>query len=73
MELIQSWMANGLLQKSNKSTRDLEDIGQQYLNELLSRSFFQEIEQHSHSGSHLKYMTCYTIFHYMWHKMIIIA
>ena len=49
MELIQSWMANGLLQKSNKSARDLEDIGQQYLNELLSRSFFQEIEQYDHS------------------------
>jgi hypothetical protein len=49
MELIQSWMANGLLQKSNKSTRDLEDIGQQYLNELVSRSFFQEIEQYDHS------------------------
>jgi Leucine-rich repeat (LRR) protein len=49
MELIQSWMANGLLQKSNKSARDLEDIGQQYLNELVSRSFFQEIKQYDYS------------------------
>jgi hypothetical protein len=49
IELMQSWMANGLLQNSNKSARDLEDIGQQYLNELLSRSFFQEIEQNDHS------------------------
>jgi Leucine-rich repeat (LRR) protein len=48
LELIQSWMANGLLQKSNKSARDLEDIGQQYLNELVSRSFFQEIVQYDH-------------------------
>jgi Leucine-rich repeat (LRR) protein len=48
-DLINHWMANGLLQKSNKSTRDLEDIGQQYLNELLSRSFFQEIKQLDHS------------------------
>ncbi|KAM3738934.1 hypothetical protein ACB098_09G167000 [Castanea mollissima] len=42
-ELIQCWMANGLLKKSNKST-ELEDIGEQYLKELLSRSFFQEVE-----------------------------
>jgi Leucine-rich repeat (LRR) protein len=48
IELIRSWMANGLLQKSNKSARDLEDIGQQYFNELVSRSFFQEIVQYDH-------------------------
>ena len=48
VHLVNSWMANGLLQKSNKSARDLEDIGQQYLNELVSRSFFQEIVQYDH-------------------------
>ncbi|XP_030930477.1 disease resistance protein RGA2-like [Quercus lobata] len=42
-DLIQGWMANGLLKKSNKSTEELEDIGEQYLEELLSRSFFQEV------------------------------
>nr|XP_023891380.1 disease resistance protein RGA2-like [Quercus suber] len=41
--LIQCWMANGLLEKSNKSTEELENIGEQYLKELLSRSFFQEV------------------------------
>nr|POE96802.1 hypothetical protein CFP56_27466 [Quercus suber] len=35
-------MANGLLKKSNNSTEELEDIGEQYLKELLSRSYFQE-------------------------------
>ena len=30
-DLIQCWMANGLLEKSNKSTEELEDIGEQYL------------------------------------------
>ncbi|XP_065634570.1 putative disease resistance protein RGA1 [Quercus suber] len=45
--LIQCWMANGLLKKSNRSTEDLEDIGEQYLKELLSRSFFQEVEIYS--------------------------
>jgi Leucine-rich repeat (LRR) protein len=54
MELIQSWMANGLLRKSYESTQDLEDIGQQYLNELVSRSFFQEIVQFDHSSFSFK-------------------
>ena len=44
--LIQSWMASGLLQKSNKSNQELEDIGLQYIKELLSRSFFQEVQDH---------------------------
>jgi Leucine-rich repeat (LRR) protein len=48
VHLVNSWMANGLLQKSNKSARDLKDIGLQYLNELVSRSFFQEIMQFDH-------------------------
>ena len=43
-DLIQCWMANGLLKKSNKSTQESEDIGEQYLKVLLSRSFFQEAE-----------------------------
>ena len=41
-ELIQSWMANGLLHKSNESPQELEDIGLQYVKELFSRSLFQE-------------------------------
>ena len=49
VELIQSWMANGLLQKPDKSTRELEDIGQQYAMELLARSFFQEARAWSSS------------------------
>ena len=52
VELIQSWMANGLLQKPNKSTRELEDIGQQYASELLARSFFQEVEVNAWSSSY---------------------
>ena len=37
-------MANGLLKKSKESTEEMEDIGEQYLKELLSRSFFQEVQ-----------------------------
>uniref|UniRef100_A0A7N2M2V1 Disease resistance protein RGA3 n=1 Tax=Quercus lobata TaxID=97700 RepID=A0A7N2M2V1_QUELO len=44
LDLIQSWMANGLLQKSNKSAEELEDIGEQYIKDFLSRSLFQEFK-----------------------------
>ncbi|KAK9290299.1 hypothetical protein L1049_008466 [Liquidambar formosana] len=40
-ELICLWMAQGFLQSPNKS-QQLEDIGNRYFNELISRSFFQE-------------------------------
>ncbi|XVF75894.1 hypothetical protein PTKIN_Ptkin13bG0223200 [Pterospermum kingtungense] len=42
-ELVSFWMAHGLL-KSSKKNEDPEDIGSRYLNELLSRSFFQQTE-----------------------------
>ncbi|KAF3946066.1 hypothetical protein CMV_027627 [Castanea mollissima] len=48
-DLIQCWMANGLLRKSNKSTEELEGVGKQYLKELLSRSFFQEVRIYDHA------------------------
>ncbi|XVF30529.1 hypothetical protein REPUB_Repub16aG0065900 [Reevesia pubescens] len=42
-ELIQFWMAHGLLEPSNKNECP-DDIGRQYLNDLLSRSLFQDYE-----------------------------
>ncbi|XP_022719619.1 putative disease resistance protein RGA1 [Durio zibethinus] len=42
-ELIQFWMAHGLLQSSNKNESPA-DIGRQYLNDLLSRSLFQDCD-----------------------------
>ncbi|XVF41674.1 hypothetical protein PTKIN_Ptkin01aG0298900 [Pterospermum kingtungense] len=42
--VIQFWMAHGLLQASAES-EDLEDIGRRYLNDLSSRSFFQDFER----------------------------
>ncbi|KAK9290179.1 hypothetical protein L1049_008345 [Liquidambar formosana] len=41
--MINYWMAQGLLSSSNKS-QQLEDIGNRYFNELMSRSFFQDIQ-----------------------------
>ncbi|TYH23560.1 hypothetical protein ES288_A03G023400v1 [Gossypium darwinii] len=41
--LIQLWMANGFLQ-SRYENEEPEDIGNRYLQELQSRSFFQQVE-----------------------------
>ncbi|XP_031249206.1 putative disease resistance protein RGA3 [Pistacia vera] len=41
-ELVQIWMAHGLLQSHNEN-QDLENIGKQYVRELMLRSFFQDI------------------------------
>ncbi|KAK9291220.1 hypothetical protein L1049_009408 [Liquidambar formosana] len=42
-DLIYLWMAQGLIQSPTES-QQLEDIANQYCNELRSRSFFQELE-----------------------------
>ncbi|KAM3739060.1 hypothetical protein ACB098_09G177400 [Castanea mollissima] len=43
IELIQFWMAHGALQ--SHENKELEDIGDLYIKELLSRSFFQDVEE----------------------------
>ncbi|XP_034704941.1 putative disease resistance protein RGA4 [Vitis riparia] len=42
--LVQLWMAQGYIQPSNGNDH-LEDVGDQYFEELLSRSLFQDIEK----------------------------
>ena len=42
--LIQLWMAQGYIQPSDENEY-LEDVGDQYFEELLSRSLFQDIEK----------------------------
>ncbi|XP_062168286.1 putative disease resistance protein RGA1 [Alnus glutinosa] len=43
-ELIAFWMAHGLLNKTpNSQNLELEDVGDMYIKELLSKSFFQEV------------------------------
>ena len=42
--LISFWMAQGLIQSSGQNAR-MEDIGESYINELLSRSLFQDVKQ----------------------------
>ncbi|XP_031249196.1 putative disease resistance protein RGA1 [Pistacia vera] len=43
-DLVQFWMDHGLLRSHNEN-QDLENIGMQYIKELMLRSFFQDIEQ----------------------------
>ncbi|CAA2974824.1 disease resistance RPP13 1 [Olea europaea subsp. europaea] len=40
-QLVYFWMAEGLLQESKKH-KSIEDVGSQYFDELLARSFFQQ-------------------------------
>ncbi|CBI15511.3 unnamed protein product, partial [Vitis vinifera] len=42
--LISIWMAQGLIQSSGQNAK-MEDIGENYINELLSRSLFQDVKQ----------------------------
>ncbi|KAL5563208.1 hypothetical protein UlMin_032955 [Ulmus minor] len=51
-KLIHLWMAEGLVQFSKG--KQLEDIGNEYFNDLLWMSFFQEIK-HSHNGGVTRY------------------
>ncbi|KAL4606111.1 hypothetical protein ACB092_09G079300 [Castanea dentata] len=43
--LIQFWMAHGILQSPANESQELEDVGDLYIKELLSRSFFQDFQQ----------------------------
>uniref|UniRef100_A0A7N2M2G1 Uncharacterized protein n=1 Tax=Quercus lobata TaxID=97700 RepID=A0A7N2M2G1_QUELO len=43
--LIQFWMAHGILQSPKDDNLELEDVGNLYIKELLSRFFFQDVEQ----------------------------
>ncbi|GKV48802.1 hypothetical protein SLEP1_g55594 [Rubroshorea leprosula] len=43
-DLIQLWMAQGFLHNSNGSLVEMEDIGNEYFNQLLSNSLLQDIK-----------------------------
>eukprot|EP00268_Persea_americana_P054699 TRINITY_DN6291_c0_g1_i5.p1 TRINITY_DN6291_c0_g1~~TRINITY_DN6291_c0_g1_i5.p1 ORF type:complete len:1110 (+),score=191.03 TRINITY_DN6291_c0_g1_i5:1029-4358(+) len=47
--LIQLWMAEGLIQPS-KECKQMEDIGREYFNNLLWRSFFQDATRDEHGN-----------------------
>ncbi|GLT60208.1 hypothetical protein SLA2020_329860 [Shorea laevis] len=43
--LIEIWMAEGFLQSPEGSSKPMEDIGNKYLNDLLSYSLFQDVRK----------------------------
>ena len=45
VRLIQFWLAHGILQSPKDKNVELEDVGDLYIKELLSRSFFQDFSQ----------------------------
>nr|XP_023889599.1 putative disease resistance protein RGA3 [Quercus suber] len=42
-QLVQFWMAHGILQSPDNEKQELEDIGELYIKELMSRSLFQDV------------------------------
>jgi len=49
--LVQLWMAHGLIRETSiNKKQELEDVGEMYINELVSRSFFQDVEKETLSG-----------------------
>uniref|UniRef100_A0ACD5Z126 Uncharacterized protein n=1 Tax=Avena sativa TaxID=4498 RepID=A0ACD5Z126_AVESA len=55
--LIHFWMAHGFIQSQNGTGKRMEDVGTDYFNTLLSRSFFQTLREGSRT-------------HYMMHDLI---
>ena len=45
VQLIQFWLAHGILQSPKDENVEFEDVGDLYIKELLSRSFFQDVDQ----------------------------
>ncbi|KAL3755474.1 hypothetical protein ACJRO7_002517 [Eucalyptus globulus] len=44
IDLIQLWISNGFIRSSGTNQEELEEIGQQYFEELISRSFFNVVD-----------------------------
>ncbi|KAM6576129.1 hypothetical protein CsatB_027966 [Cannabis sativa] len=59
-ELIHLWMANGLI--SSKPELEVEDVGNETINDLCWRSFFQDITEDRDDGS-IIYFKMHDLFH----------
>ncbi|XP_030926579.1 putative disease resistance protein RGA3 [Quercus lobata] len=44
-QLVQFWMAHGILQSPDNEKQELEDIGELYIKELMSRSLFEDVDE----------------------------
>ncbi|KAJ3708567.1 hypothetical protein LUZ61_012272 [Rhynchospora tenuis] len=52
-ELVKMWMAHGFIQQEKGDDKRTEDLGKEYFNQLLAKSFFQPLKQ--------GHRTCYVI------------
>ncbi|XP_059462828.1 putative disease resistance protein RGA3 [Corylus avellana] len=60
--LIHMWMAHGLLLETSLNKKQkLKDVGDLYINELLSRSFFQDVD---------KLLPCFPLYTFKMHDLI---
>jgi len=50
LELVQFWMAHGLILQSSNPNENLEDVGLRYMRELISRCFFQGYEDANYAA-----------------------
>jgi hypothetical protein len=69
-ELIAFWMAHGLLNKTpnNSQNLELEDVGDMYIKELWSKSFFQDVQNSFWYFRSLKCTISSMILHSRLHK-----
>ncbi|XP_073261682.1 disease resistance protein RGA2-like [Populus alba] len=54
LELVQFWMAHGLILQSSNPNEKLEDVGLRYVRELISRCFFQDYVEDDCTGAAFK-------------------
>ncbi|KAB2608267.1 disease resistance protein RGA1 [Pyrus ussuriensis x Pyrus communis] len=47
MDLIENWMAHGILESREHGDMELEDVGELYFKELWDRSFFQNVKDYA--------------------------
>ncbi|KAB2622267.1 disease resistance protein RGA3 [Pyrus ussuriensis x Pyrus communis] len=64
-DLIQVWMAHGLLQcpSPNQSNQEMEDIGNEYFNILLENSFFQDVTVDMYTATTITHCKMHDLVH----------
>ncbi|XP_028945356.2 putative disease resistance protein RGA1 [Malus domestica] len=62
-ELIQLWMAQGLLHPSNKNNLEMEDVGNEYFNILLENSFFEDVTMDNYTTTTITHCKMHDLVH----------
>ncbi|TVU19387.1 hypothetical protein EJB05_35532, partial [Eragrostis curvula] len=56
--LVNMWISLGFIQRPREESKSLEDLGQKYFDDLLSRSFFQSVIKGQQTYYVLDYLMC---------------